>query len=435
MRRHSSGSGTLGCMLKPFRIGLFGAGLLLLGLALYRVPPVKSRVDWRLFRVTTYLNGILHPLGAVPTALPTATDDGPRPAATPSPRPSPTVMAEAPTPTPTRPPLPARVLLPAPLFEDEKKFPNNCGPATLTMALRMYGWNGDQFDISEIIKPRPDDRNVNPDELKWWVEHNAGWLRAEYRVNGDLTRLKELLAAGFAVIIEKTFTFDSPYWPGDDLWAAHYVLVTGYDEGSRTFIVQDAYHGPNLNLSYERLEQEWEPFNHLYLLVFLHEEEASLRALLGSDWDPDTNRQNALRDTQAATRARPDDAFAWFNYGSNLVYFERYSEAVAAYSEARKIGLPQRMMRYQFGPFIADFHADQLDDLLAITQDTLDKAGYKWSEEAWLWKGYALFRKGDPAGARKAWETALSVHPRYCDAEYAINTYIQPLYPLESCIP
>ena len=372
---------------------------------------MKSSVDWRYFRITTYLNGIIHPFSAVPTALVEPTNQI-----------TATIPADLITPIPTTiapqtasqrhlplRPVPVQVNLPAPAFEDEKKFPNNCGPATLTMALRFYGWSGDQFTISKVIKPQPDDRNVNPDELVWWVRNNPGGLglKAESRVNGNIALLKELLAAGFPVMIEETFIFDSAYWPNDDLWAAHYVLLTGYDNTKKEFTVQDAFHGPNLSVSYDKLQQDWEPFNHLYLIVYLPDKETQLQSILGANWDANINRQTALNDTQAATVSNPNDAFAWYNYGSNLVYFERYADAVLAYDKARQVGLPQRMMRYSFGPFLADFYTNRIDDLLVITQDTLDKAysnGKKWSEEAWLWKGWGLYRQGKISQATDAWK-------------------------------
>jgi tetratricopeptide (TPR) repeat protein len=164
--------------------------------------------------------------------------------------------------------------------------------------------------------------------------------------------------------------------------------------------------------------------------------------MLGADWDVDVNRQNALNATEAATISNPKDNFAWFNYGSNLVYFDKYEQANQAYDTARQLGLPLRMFRYQFGPFLADFNTGRADDLLKITQDTLDQAYAsgtdgigKYSEEAWLWNGYALFRKGDIQGAAKAWNSALHVRPNYCDAQYAINNYIQASYDLNLCVP
>jgi tetratricopeptide (TPR) repeat protein len=153
--------------------------------------------------------------------------------------------------------------------------------------------------------------------------------------------------------------------------------------------------------------------------VYLPEQEAAIQTLLGSDWDADMNRQNALNLAQAATEADPNDAFAWFNVGSNLVYFERYGEANAAYDKARELGLPQRMFRYQFGPFIANFHASRTDDLLALTDYALQRTDM--SEETWLWHGWALYRKGDTNGAIENWRRALSVHPDYQDALYALS--------------
>jgi tetratricopeptide (TPR) repeat protein len=321
--------------------------------------------------------------------------------------------------TPTLPPPPAQASLISP--EYEKQSPNNCGPAALAMMLRMYGWNGTQTDISDVIKPVNGDRNVNPEELAYWVRNYAGWLRIEYRVGGDIETLKRLIAAGYPVIIEGTTSLnpDDTGWPDDDLWAAHYLLLTGYDDATQTFTVQDTYHGPDQKMAYDTLQDEWKPFNNLYLAIFLPDEEEEIKGLLGSNWDPDLNRQNSLAASEAATVEDPSDAFAWFNLGSNLVYFERYSEANQAYDKAREIGLPQRMFRYQFGPFLANFHAHRTDDLLALTDYALQRT--QMSEETWLWHGWALYRNGDTKGAVENWRRALSVHPGYEDALYALS--------------
>ena len=387
--------------------------LLLLAVLLAQIPAINSRLAWRWVRITAYLNGVFHPAGPVPTPKPAT----PEPVTSTAP-PQPTAAGQpTPVPTVTPEPLPAQVSLVPPAYELQDM--NNCGPATLSMALHVYNWNGDQFDISNVIKPERDDRNVNPDELVYWVRNYAGWLRAEYRVNGNITLLKRLLAAGYPVIIEETFIFDDPYWPNDDLWAAHYLLLTGYDDMSRTFTGQDSFHGANQAISYDTLQKSWKPFNYVYLLVYLPDEEGELRTILGPDWNPDVNRQNALNASQTDTASHPNDAYAWFNYGSNLVYFENYAEAARAFDTARTIGLPQRMMRYQFSPFLAYFHADRIDDLLTLTSYALDRTPN--SEEALLWHGWALYRQGDVKGARAEWEKALYHRPGYPDAQYALN--------------
>ena len=101
-----------------------------------------------------------------------------------------------------------------------------------------------------------------------------------------------------------------------------------------------------------------------------------------------------------------------------------------AFDQAFTIGLPQRMTRYQFWPFSAYFNADRIDYLLELTENTYKPINGNYSEEALLWHGYALLRKGDREGALADWNKALKVHPDYCDAEKAINDYIQPTYSL-----
>ncbi len=56
-----------------------------------------------------------------------------------------------------------------------------------------------------------------------------------------------------------------------------------------------------------------------------------------------------------------------------MVYFEKYSLAAGAYDKARESGLPQRMLRYQFGPFFAYFNVNRLDDLLELTEYALKR--------------------------------------------------------------
>ncbi len=393
-----------------------------LAIVVFQIPAINSRLSWRYEVARTYIRNVLNPVGNVPTAIPPPT--GTPSLASPTVPVSPTVPIEAATPTiipatATLAPPPAQAFLSSPPYE--KQLPNNCGPAALSMMLHMFGWTGDQKTISDVIKPVNGDRNVNPEELAYWVHNFAGWLRMEYRVGGDLETLKHLIAAGYPPIIEGTTSLnpDDTGWPDDDLWAAHYLLLTGYDDTTQTFTAQDPYRGPDKKIPYEQLETEWKPFNYLYLVVYLPEQEPDVQMLLGSNWDRDANRQNALARAQAATAADANDAFAWFNVGSNLVYFERYPEANAAYDQARQLGLPQRMFRYQFGPFIANFQAHRTDDLLALTEYALQRT--EMSEETWLWHGWALYRQGNTNGAIEDWRTALSVRPGYEDALYALS--------------
>ena len=185
------------------------------------------------------------------------------------------------------------------------------------------------------------------------------------------------------------------------------------------FTAQDSFHGPDRQVSYRDLDAYWKAFNRVYIILYMPAQETSIQAVLGSNWDPDVNRQNALRAAELETQADPADAFAWFNRGSNLVYFERYLEATDAYDQARHIGLPQRMLRYQFGPFIAYFHTGQLNDLMALTEYALERTPN--AEEAMLWRGWGFYRKGDASQAVALFRQALEMNPRYEDARYALE--------------
>ena len=382
-------------------------GMLVLAIGIYQIPRVNEAIAWRIEKFTLYAKNTINPPGPVPTALPVT----PQPTASLT-IPTSTVVANiSATATATLPPLPAQASIPSP--EYEKQTPNNCGPATLSMALHMYGWEGAQADIAAFIKPVTGDRNVNPEELRYYVRTQAGWLNLEYRVGGSIETLKRLIAANYPVIVESVTSLDpnDALGPTDDLWAAHYLLLTGYDDSAQSFTIQDSYHGADLKITYSQLEEEWKPFNNLYLVMYFPEFEEEMKTLLASNWDPNLNRQNTLAASQADSAKNPTDAFAWFNVGSNLVYFDRYEEAALAYDKAREIGVPLRMFRYQFGPFLAYFHSGRNDDLLVLTDYA--RGVTEMSEEAWLWYGYGLYRKGDNAGALKAWQKADSINPQF----------------------
>ncbi len=420
--------------LLPAVIGLVLTGIL--AALLLQIPAVQSRVVWRYEIARTYLRGILRPVQALPTALPGEPHSGqggqaamvdPTAAATPTAMPSqptlqptPTTLV-SPTPRPTPTPPPSKASVPAPPYE--KQDINNCGPATLSMFLNHFGWKGDQFSISDIIKPIPQDRNVNIDELLYYTRNYAGWLRSDFRVGGTLEILKRFIAAGLPVIIEESFYFEEHYWPNDDRWAGHYLLITGYDDTARTFTAHDSFYGANKTFTYAEVDKNWQSFNRVFFYAYPPEMEAVVQDILGDDWDANQNRQRALETARAETEQDPNNGFAWFNLGSNLVYFGSYAEAARAYDQARAAGLPQRMLRYQFGPFFAYFNTGRDADLLALTEYALQITPN--AEEALLWHGWAQYRAGNRLKAMESFQKALQARPGYYDAQYALNFVAQ----------
>ncbi|NTU74705.1 MAG: tetratricopeptide repeat protein [Anaerolineaceae bacterium] len=394
-------------------------GLGLAALMLYQIPRVQRALDWRIEYAMIYINRVFDPLPAVPvpqensaTQYPTATPKPTRtqPIPTQTPISSPTATIQ-----PTQ--IPGKVILSSPAYEKEDL--NNCGPATLSMYLKHFGWVGDQFTISDRIKPIRADRNVNIEELASYVMTDIGYLQVEYRVGGNLDVLKKIIASGIPVMIEGSFKLQKSFWPNDDRWAGHYVLLTGYDDAEKIFITQDSELGPDQRVPYDQLFEEWESFNRVYMMLFPPEQAPVYQTLLGDDWDRDLNRKRAIDIFQAETKADPKNAFAFFNLGTNLVYFDRYGEAFNAYDTALKLKLPQRMLRYQFGVYMTYFNTGRIDELIALCDYALEITPN--SEEAMLWKGWGLYRQGRSDEALKIFQKALEARPDYSDANYAIN--------------
>lgn len=409
--------------LPPILTGFLGFfAVLIIGYLIFQIPPINRRLGWRVDFAGIYLKGIIDPVAPVPTSAVVSTPVLLENTSTAIP-PTPTEAAAsqtavptvAPTPTPTA--IPGQVRLDSPAYEKEDL--NNCGPASLSMNLKYFGWQGDQFTISEKIKPITGDRNVNVEELQYYVRNYAGYLKTEYRVGGSIERLKQIIATGIPVMIEEGYKLDKSYWLNDDLWAGHYLLINGYDDTTGLFLTQDVFAGPDVEVKYADLDKRWQNFNRVYILVYPAEREEELKQLMGEDWDVDLNRQKALETAREETETDPSNVYTWFNLGSNLVYFGRYDEAAAAYDQARKLGFPQRMLRYQFGPFLAYFHSLRTEDLQTLTEYALQRTGN--SEEALLWEGWAQYRLGHASIALEYFQKALDARPEYADAEYALE--------------
>jgi tetratricopeptide (TPR) repeat protein len=289
---------------------------------------------------------------------------------------------------------------------------NNCGPATLTMALSYYGWGGDQRQAAAFLKPDQEDKNVNPSEMVEFIQQQN--LEAVLRYGGDVNLIRELLLAGFPVLVEKGFD-PEPERLG---WMGHYLLVVGYNEFDGAFITMDSYLGPSQNEPYPDFDDFWKHFNRTYVVIYRPEERDDLAAVLGDNMDPTVNFWNALSIAIDEVNENPQDAFAWFNLGTSYAQVAYYQDAAGSYDQARLLGLPWRMLWYQFGPYQAYFQVGRYDEVLALAEAAL--ATTVEVEETFYYKGLALQAQGDMAGARDAYQQAVNFNPNYVDAIQAL---------------
>jgi tetratricopeptide (TPR) repeat protein len=358
---------------------------------------------------------------ALPTATPTVavTRPGASQTATGAATLAPTPTRPPPTSTPTPPPtaLPPTVRLSG--LTHAWQTWNNCGPATLAMNLSYFGSRTTQAEVAATLRPFKDDKNVNPEELVAYARTQG--FRALARVNGSPETLRQLLSAGMPVLVE---TWYEPK-PNDGM--GHYRLLVGYDDSAREWIAYDSYdsHGlvkgqpyAGIRLPYAEVARDWPVFNRTYLLIYDEVRAAAVEQVVGGDLDDAAMWARALAAAETEVAQKPDDPFAWFNLGTGLTALGRFDEAASAYDRARQVGLPWRMLWYQFGPFRAYYETGRYDEVSALADATLRTA--KHVEELFFWRGLAQQAKGDLPSARASWERALELNPNYADAQAAL---------------
>ncbi|HET9907903.1 MAG TPA: C39 family peptidase [Anaerolineales bacterium] len=419
---------------------------ILLIIGIYYIPPVHSRLAWRLEFVRTqikyFLNppeeAVFQPQQQSPAEIAaTQTMQSPK---TQTPIPSPTVR-----PTITTTPLPASVLLENVKYEQQHGRRNYCGPANFSMALTYWGWQGDRDVIGKVVMPiNEKDKNVMPYELQDYITENVPGMTSIIRNGGDIATLKRLVSAGFPVIVEiGVYEVDIN---GKNSWLGHYGFVTGYDDANQMIIYQDSYQpepttnpGPNREISYEKLTQRWRAFNYVFVVVYPIEKQNEVLTLLGPLADEEQANRHALEVARAESQTLTDvdEYFAWFNAGTSHVALFEYTDAAIAYDRAFNIYAnlqvdssirPYRMMWFQTGPYKAYYYTDRFSDVISLADTTLnDTIAEPVLEESLYWRGMAYYMAGETDLAVRDYRAALKVHPKWSPATQALQDLgIQP---------
>ena len=327
------------------------------------------------------------------------------------------------TPTPT--PLPEQARIEG-LKIIAQEF-NNCGPANLTINLDFYDNTTTQAEAAAFLKPNREDRNVSPWQMVDYVNEQTN-MRAFVGSGGNLELLKRLIASGFPVVIEKGYELDREGWLG------HYLTLFGYDDRVQEMVSLDSNLGPwdgsGRFDSYEDIEKYWQQFNRTFLVVFPPEKEQQILAILGAKMlDEAAMWKNAAQQTQVEIDSNPENAFAWFNLGTSLTRLgelsgetDFYANGAAAFDQAFILGVPPRIVWYQFRPYIAYLKVGRYQDMVDMADTVLETQGGRNVEETYLYKGHALAFLGDGAGAVNAYEQALSLNENFYPARWALDS-------------
>ena len=295
---------------------------------------------------------------------------------------------------------------------------NNCGPANVTMVLSHYGWQGDQYDAANFLKPVDEDKNVSPNEIVNFINTQTG-VRAVTRIGGDLELLKQLIFNNIPLIIETEYT------PEGYDWIGHYRTVVGYDDNAGVFYVYDSYlgtgvAGEGITVPYSDFDEGWKAFSRVFIAIYDQPRESLVTDVLGERADLTQANQIALEMAQEEARADRRDRFAWFNVGTAFTRLGQYEEAANAFDIARQLDLPFRIMWYQFSPFEAYFNVGRFDDVMVLAENTINNSAQQ-IEEAYYWQGRVYEAQGRISDASSAFQVALRRNPNYEAAQTALS--------------
>ena len=190
---------------------------------------------------------------------------------------------------------------------------NNCAPMSALMVLSYYGITKTQTECGLALRPNGGDRDspigdkhVEPVEL-------ANYLRTEgfkvmIRENGDMDKIRALVSAGIPVITQQWL------YDGDDI--AHYRVVRGYNLANKTLIYNDSMaNGPSISVTTAAEDILWKAYDRRYLIVYKADADPTVRAILGSDADYDSDAARAMQTMQDYTAKNPGDIDGWRNLG------------------------------------------------------------------------------------------------------------------------
>lgn len=409
------------------------AGICILAVLLYQLPPIHDRLSWRLDNLRAQVKYAFNPPEAVvfkPQDPVAEVVRATMQAMTPSPTPTlPTdatavdgTAAPTLTITPVPTPLPDRVALTGIRYQDQHGLWNYCAPANLAMALSYWGWEGDRMTTGAVLKPFAKDKNVMPYEMADYVTSQTQ-LKVALRYAGTPELVKSFLAAGYPVLVEKgAFMRDTT---NKISWMGHYQVITGYDEAKSIFIAQDSYYTKDYPVPYDEFISGWRAFNNVYLIIYPAEKEQDVMNLLGADADEAANNQHAADHASDEIYATSglDQFFAWFDRGSSLVQLQDYSGAAQAYDQAFAIYAtiaedqrPWRIMWYETGPYYAYYFVGRYYDVLNLADTTINTANEPYLEESFTWRARAKIALGDRSGAIEDLQKALEYHPGFAPA-------------------
>ena len=210
---------------------------------------------------------------------------------------------------------------------------NNCGPASVVMALSTFGIDVSQETARVPLRGTNVLSGMGPQRVDGWVNSSFG-LRSVWRNNGTNDLMRRLVANGFAPMVTQ--------WMQDPKVSriAHWRVVRGSDDAAGTFYVNDPMLGNMVPLSYQWFQNNWQSFSYRYMVIYDPKDAALLKAIIGDDWNDVKMRKNFYERTKSDAYAQ-DTSAAWLAYGEAAYGYGMFREAVSAFERGMALGSVQ----------------------------------------------------------------------------------------------
>lgn len=293
---------------------------------------------------------------------------------------------------------------------------NNCGPASLSMALSYFGINESQQVLGELLRPYEnstgdnDDKDVTFEELA--NEARTFGLLAYYRPDGNMQLLKRFLAIGLPVVAETVMTKD------DDI--GHYRVVKGYDENADVITQDDSMQGHNVPFSYADFDYMWKKYNYEYLVLVPKAKQGLAEAILGKDLNVRTAWQKTVKMDEAALAANPGDVDSTFNLSVADYYVGNYQGSVNEFEKVQS-QLPFRTLWYQIEPIEAYYALGDYQQVFSLTASILNNGNRAFSQ-LYILRGDIDKKEGDLQAAKAEFQNAVFYNIHLKAAQDALNS-------------
>lgn len=294
---------------------------------------------------------------------------------------------------------------------------NNCGPASLSMAMSYFGVNVTQDELREQMRPfnNPaggvDDKSVFAPEFIEYAEKYG--LQGIARPNGTTALLKKLIANDIPVVLRT--------WLHPDEDIGHFRIVRGYDDVRGVFIQDDSYEGRNLTYSYDMFEEMWKPFNYGYILIYPKEKEPMVQAILGEEIDEKQAYVRAKERAERGIAENPNSAYDLFNLSTSFFHLGDAQKSVEFYEKAQNAVLPARMLWYQYEPLEAYLQIGDHERVFSLTDWIIGNNNTAFSE-MYILRGKAYQAQGEVQAARAEFEKAVYYNKNLRIAQEALDS-------------